>query len=178
MASQKSMIVVPLRRLALAFALCGALSACGLFAAPPQLRGNKVDPEALAELTPGTSTRADVTALIGSPTTRAAFDDNTWIYISELTQPQVGRFPAVLDQTVLVLTFNDQGVLAGIEKKTKDDSLPVDVVTRTTPSPGTEASFMQQLFGNIGRFNALGTSAQGGGGGSGGGSRGGAPTPY
>lgn len=180
-ASPKTKIVVPFQRVALAFALCGALSACSLFASPPQLRGNKVDPEALAELTPGTSTRADVTALIGSPTTKAAFDDNTWIYISELTQPQVGRFPAVVDQTVLVLTFTDQGVLSGVEKKTKDDSLSVDVVTRTTPSPGTEASFMQQLFGNIGRFNALGTSAQGGGGGSGsggGGSRGGAPTPY
>jgi outer membrane protein assembly factor BamE (lipoprotein component of BamABCDE complex) len=163
-----------LRRPALALLLFGLLSGCSLFAAPPQLRGNKVDPEVLKELTPGTSTRADVTALIGSPTTRAAFDDNTWIYISELTQPQVGRFPAVLDQTVLVLTFDDQGVLSGIDKKTKDDSLPVQVVTRTTPSPGTEASFMQQLFGNIGRFNALGTSAQN----TTSGSRGGAPTPY
>ncbi|MGE0416856.1 MAG: outer membrane protein assembly factor BamE [Acetobacteraceae bacterium] len=172
MASQTTEITGRLRRAALAVLLCGVVSGCSLFAAPAHLRGNKVDPDSLAELVPGTSTRADVTALIGSPTARAAFDDSTWIYISELTQPQVGRFPAVLDQTVLVLTFNDQGVLSGIEKKTKDDSLPVQVVTRTTPSPGTEASFMQQLFGNIGRFNALGTSSPGST------SGGGAPKPY
>jgi hypothetical protein len=50
------------------------------------------------------------------------------------------------------------------------------VIARTTPSPGTEASFLQQLLGNIGRFNPAGVgSAGGGGGGGGGGSAGGAP---
>jgi hypothetical protein len=44
------------------------------------------------------------------------------------------------------------------------------VVARTTPSPGTEAGFFQQLFGNIGRFVPGATSAQGIGGG--------APSPY
>jgi len=150
-----------------------ALTACSMFEAQPQLRGNKVDQEQLKELTPGTSTRADVAALIGSPTIRAPFDDNTWIYISETTQSQVGRMPAVLDQNVLLLNFDDTGVLRRIEAKTKEDGLPVSVVSRTTPSPGTEASFLQQLFGNIGRFNALGSSA-----GSGSSPSGGAPKPY
>lgn len=149
------------------------LGACSMFEAQPQYRGNRVDKEHLQELTPGTSTRADVAALIGSPTIRAPFDDNTWIYISETTQSQVGRMPAVLDQNVLVLNFDDSGVLRQIEAKTKDDGLPVTVVSRTTPSPGTEASFLQQLFGNIGRFNALGSSAAASGGQSGG-----APKPY
>ena len=144
-----------------------------MFEAQPQYRGNKVDKDQLQELTPGTSTRADVAALIGSPTIKAPFDDNTWIYISETTQSQVGRMPAVLDQNVLVLNFDDAGVLRQIEAKTKEDGLPVNVVSRTTPSPGTEASFLQQLFGNIGRFNALGAGAA-----TGGGQSGGAPKPY
>jgi outer membrane protein assembly factor BamE (lipoprotein component of BamABCDE complex) len=156
-----------------ALAACLALAGCGLFAAAPQVRGNKVDADQLKELTPGTSTRADVTALIGSPTVRAAFDDNTWIYISEVTQPRIGRTQAVLDQNVVVLTFSDQGVLRDVATRNKADSLPVDVVARTTPSPGTEASFLQQLFGNIGRFNAGGMTA-----GTGSGPSGGAPKPY
>ena len=41
----------------------------------PVVRGNKVDAEHLKELVPGTSTKADVTALIGSPTARDSFDD-------------------------------------------------------------------------------------------------------
>lgn len=153
------------------------LTGCSFFEAPPQPRGNRVDAEQLRELTPGTSTRADVTALIGSPTVRAPFDDNTWIYISETTQSRVGRMPAVLAQEVVVLTFREDGVLREIDKKTKDDSMPVDVVSRTTPSPGTEASFLQQLFGNIGRFNTISSSQTSGGGGIGGAS-GGAPRPY
>jgi len=150
------------------------IGACGLFEAPPQLRGNRVDPEDLKALVPGTSTRADVTALIGSPTARATFDDNTWLYISETTYNRIGRTPGVQDQQVVVLTFNDQGVLNALETRDQSDAESVSVVTRTTPSPGTEASFLQQLFGNIGRFNALGSAQPGGGGGA----RGGAPAPF
>jgi len=50
------------------------------------LRGNKVTTGCWHRLVPGTSTRTDVTAAIGSPTTRATFDDNTWLYIGEVTQ--------------------------------------------------------------------------------------------
>ena len=164
----------PLFRMVL-LALCLAPAACTLFEAKPTLRGNRIDPEQLKELTPGTSTRNDVTALVGSPTVRAPFDDNTWIYISETTVPRIGRTPGVLAQDVVVMSFTEQGVLREIEKKGLDDSRPVDVVTRSTPSPGNEASFLQQLFGNIGRFNALTSRTTGSGGG---GARGGAPAPF
>jgi hypothetical protein len=33
------------------------------------------------------------------------------------------------------------------------DAVPVAVASRTTPTPGNEASFLQQLLGNVGRFN-------------------------
>jgi hypothetical protein len=56
-----------------------------------------------------------------------------------------------------VLTFDDRGVLTGVKKYTQDDAIPVAVASRTTPSPGTEASFMQQLIGNIGRYNPTGS---------------------
>ena len=133
---------------------CLLLGGCGFFASNPQLRGNRVDADQLKELVPGTSTRADVTALIGSPTAKATFDDNTWLYISELTRPQIAHTQKVLGQGVVVLSFNEQGVLQDIKTLNQDDSVPVSVVARSTPSPGTEASFLQQLFGNIGRFNA------------------------
>jgi outer membrane protein assembly factor BamE (lipoprotein component of BamABCDE complex) len=134
------------------------LGGCSVFQAESTLRGNRVDADQLKELVPGTSTRADVTALIGSPTARATFDDNTWLYVSEVTRPRVARTPGVLNQHVVVLSFNDQGVLQDVKRLNEDDSVPVTVVARTTPSPGTEASFLQQLFGNIGRFNAFSQS--------------------
>lgn len=142
------------------------MTACSLFVPPLQTRGNKVDPDQLKELVPGTSTQADVTALIGSPTQKATFDENTWLYITETTRPRVGRTLGVLDQHVVALSFDDRGVLAGVKQYGMNDSVPVSVATQTTPSPGTEASFMQQLIGNIGRYNPTGTSGFGTGGGA------------
>jgi outer membrane protein assembly factor BamE (lipoprotein component of BamABCDE complex) len=138
---------------------CLLLGGCSFFESKSQLRGNRVDPDQLKELVPGTSTRADVTALIGSPTAKATFDDNTWMYISEVTRPEIARTQGVLSQAVVVLNFDDKGVLREVKKLGEDDSVPVSMVARTTPSPGTEASFLQQLFGNIGRFNALSPNA-------------------
>jgi outer membrane protein assembly factor BamE (lipoprotein component of BamABCDE complex) len=144
---------------------CLMLSSCGWLMPHPTMRGNKVDADLLKELTPGVSSKADVTAVIGSPTARATFDDNTWIYISEVTQPRIGRTLGELDQNVVVLNFDEGGVLRTVHKLDKADSLPVSVVARTTPSPGTEASFMQQLLGNIGRFNPTGANTSAGVGG-------------
>ena len=162
-----------LRRAALAG--CLLFAGCSLLAPPPQVRGNHVDSDQLKELTPGTSTEADVRSLLGSPTAHATFDDNTWLYIGERTRPRIGATQAVLSQTVVALTFDDNGVLRQVTTKDAANKLPVQVIARTTPSPGTEASFLQQLFGNIGRFNTsgLGTSQSTGSGGGGG-----APSPY
>jgi outer membrane protein assembly factor BamE (lipoprotein component of BamABCDE complex) len=165
----------PLPRCLAALAALLLLAGCSVFQAQSQVRGNRIDPDDLKELVPGTSTRADATALLGSPTARATFDENRWIYISMVTRPRIGRVQGVLSQDVVVLTFNDQGVLQDVERLDQDDSLPVSISSRATPSPGTEASFMQQLFGNIGRFSAgaptsattLGGGAPNGNGGSG-----------
>ena len=130
------------------------LSACSVVEAPKQLRGNRVDDDQLKEMIVGTSTRADATAALGSPTAKATFDDNTWIYIGETTRTRVGRTPGILQQDVVVLSFDAGGVLRGVKRLNQDDGRDVSVVSRATPSPGSEASFMQQLLGNVGKFNA------------------------
>lgn len=124
----------------------------GFLSYPPQVRGNRVDPDRLEELVSGVSTRADVTALLGSPTARATFDNDTWLYISAITRPQIAGTQKLLDQQVVAVSFDDRGVVKSVEKRTEADSRPVDFVSRTTPSPGTDTNFLQQLFGNIGRF--------------------------
>ena len=112
------------------------LGGCSFFEAKEQLRGNHVDADQLKELVPGTSTRADVTALIGSPTARATFDDNTWLYVSEVTRPRIARTQGVLSQDVVVLSFNDQGVLQDVKQLNQDDSVPVSIVARTDAVAG------------------------------------------
>ena len=75
---------------------------------------------------------------------------------------------------MVALSFDDKGVLRTISKKTAGDSMEVGMASGATPSPGSEATIMQQLLGNVGRFNPI----AGAGGGGGGGSPGGAPSGY
>ncbi len=136
------------------------LGGCHVFQAPVVARGNRIDPDALKELVPGTSSRVDVVSLIGSPTAKATFDENRWIYIGQETRIRIGRTPGVLSQDVVVLTFDDKGTLLDVKHLNQDDSRRIAMASGATPSPGSEASFLQQLLGNVGRFNA------GGGGGA------------
>lgn len=160
-----------LLRFAVAMLAIG-LAGCSLLEPKEQLRGNRVDADQLKELTPGTSTRVDVAAVLGSPTLHASFDDNTWLYVSQVTRARIGGTQAVEQQNVTIVSFDNRGVLSGVSTRSQDDALPVSVVDRTTPSPGSEASFLQQLFGNIGRFNAGGIAPTTAG------PSGGAPKPF
>lgn len=153
--------------LLLALALGGCSSMPDFLSFPPQVRGNRIDDSTLAQLVPGTSTRTDVQALLGSPTTRAAFDDNTWIYVSEVTRPQIGGTNWVLDQGALAVKFDNSGVLRSIERKTDDDAGSVAVASGATPSPGSDTSFWSLLLGNVGKFNPMGASGLTGAGSSG-----------
>jgi outer membrane protein assembly factor BamE (lipoprotein component of BamABCDE complex) len=150
--------LVPLALLALLLPQLGGCGAYGLFSFPPQPRGQQVDPTDVTQLVPGTSTRKDVQALLGTPTMTASFDPNTWLYVSQITRPVIAGTLGVRSQHVYALTFDTAGVLRKISFKDRADALPVQVVSRTTPTPGNNASIMQQLIGNIGRFNPAGAT--------------------
>jgi outer membrane protein assembly factor BamE (lipoprotein component of BamABCDE complex) len=147
------------------------LAGCSFFQAQATTRGDPIDIDALKQLTPGTSTTADATALLGSPTAHETFDDNSWLYISQLTRPRVGRLPGVLQQRVVVLNFDANGVLRSVKVYDKADGKNVTMAPGTTATPGASASVLQQLFGNVGRFSGAGETGgdQGGGGLTGGG---------
>ena len=159
------------RTLPVLFAALLMLGGCAIFAPPVQQHGIIVDKDDLDQLVIGTSTRNDVVAAIGSPTMKASFDENTWIYISERTYLRIMRTAGMDNLKVLTLNFDDKGILRGVKWIDPKDQQPVNIVSATTPSPGTEASFMQQLLGNIGKVNpGLGdTSGPGGIGPAGGG---------
>ena len=108
-----------------------------------------VEPELAAAVVPGASSVVTTVHPMGS---------------DRVTQQRIGRTLGELDQKVVVLNFDEKGVLKSIGNVDQDAALPVTMIARTTASPGTEASFMQQLLGNIGKFNAGGTSVAPGGG--------------
>lgn len=146
----------PLLRAALLLLPLCSCAVTHIFAPQTARRGALMDTDALKQLVPGTSTRADVTSVLGSPTAHATFDDNTWIYYSAITASRIGRTPGIDSQNVLELKFDQGGVLRAITKLDQSDAREVAMAPGATPSPGSEASFMQQLLGNVGRFTPAG----------------------
>jgi hypothetical protein len=82
----------------------------------------------------------------------------------------------VLDQEVYVVDFNDDGVVQAVDHKTLKDGEDITPVARTTPAPGRQLTFLEQLIGNLGKFN--GGGGGGGAAASGGESKPPGPNPY
>ncbi|MDE8347433.1 MAG: outer membrane protein assembly factor BamE [Acidocella sp.] len=157
------------------FGVLLALPGCALFTDAPHYRGIEVTPHDLAELTPGISTEADVQALLGPPTFQEQFNPNHWVYLSQITKMRIGQTEGVNAQHVVVMDFNDQGVLSGINQKTKKAAVTVAMDPARTPVPGGKAGFIQQLVGGVGSYNpGIGGAGAGGAGAGAGGLGGGA----
>ncbi|WP_240790983.1 outer membrane protein assembly factor BamE [Roseomonas sp. AR75] len=133
----------------------------GLFDSPRQFRGHAVTDEQLGQIVPGVTTRDDVEALLGSPSSSATFDPSEWYYISAITHQRPGRTLGIVQQDVVVVAFDGTGTVRQVRKLGLEDGREVQMVDRVTPSPGNERSMMQQLFGNIGRVGMTGQQQQG-----------------
>ncbi len=162
---------IPVRfRASLGLAAILALPGCAIFSDQPHYRGIAVSQHDLDELTPGISSEADAQALLGPPTVQEIFDNNNWIYISQITKMRIGRTEGVKQQHVVVLTFDNNGVLQGVSQKNLNNAVMVAMDSKETPVPGGKAGFFQQLVGGVGSYNPLGSAndTSGGGPGSGG----------
>jgi outer membrane protein assembly factor BamE (lipoprotein component of BamABCDE complex) len=138
-----------------------ALLATGLgsCAATVDQRGNLPEPDKLAEIHPGTTTREQVVKILGTPSSTGVFDDKNWYYISRRTS-QVSFFdPDVLDQQVYIVNFDGAGVVRGVDHKDLKDGQDITPAPGATPAPGRELTFLEQVLGNIGRFNKGGSSS-------------------
>lgn len=153
-------------------ALSAAVALAGCATTVDQ-RGNLPPPDEIAQIHPGKTTKQQVASLLGTPSSVGVFNDKDWYYISRRTK-QVAFFdPKVMDQEVYIVDFNDDGVVQAVDHKTLRNGREIEPVARTTPAPGRELSFLEQLIGNLGKFNG-----SGGGSSSGGGGKPAGPNPY
>ena len=72
-------------------------------------RGFAPTPGSVEKLDVGSQSREDVVRLIGSPSTVGTFNPNVWYYISQKQETYAFFKPAMLEQNVMQLTFNDSG---------------------------------------------------------------------
>lgn len=138
-------------------------------------RGNLPPSDEVAQIHPGKTTKDQVIKILGSPSSVSVFSDKNWYYISARTKQYAFFSPTLLDQQVYVVDFNDDGVVKAVEHKTLRDGKEIQPIARATPAPGRELSFLEQLIGNLGKFNSGGG---GGGAGASGAARPPGPNPY
>jgi outer membrane protein assembly factor BamE (lipoprotein component of BamABCDE complex) len=127
------------------------------------IHGFVPNPENLEQVVPGVTSRDEVWALLGTPTSRSTENDSRWYYLTRMTEHLAFYDPDYRGGSVVVVDFNDAGTVEHLEVRALPDIEIFAFVDRETPTQGKDLSLLEQLFGNIGKFNRGATSAGSGG---------------
>lgn len=127
-----------------------------LAACTPQMdsHGEHVDPDRLQTIRPGVQNRDEVARILGSPASTSAFGDESWYYISDVTETYSIFDTDVTERQVVTVRFDQQGVVKEVDLFGLERGREVELVDRETPSFGESGSLLDQFMGNLGRFNA------------------------
>ena len=139
-------------RLLLVAALGLALAAC-----TPTIdrRGYLPRQSTLAQVQVG-MTKAQLESLLGSPSTTATikFSGDSYYYISSTVEQTAFFKPKEVDRKVFAVRFDQNDQVTSFALYGLEDGQVININTRTTPTRGRELSVLQQIFGNIGKFDA------------------------
>ena len=143
------------RRRSLRMAGLAVVGVLALTGCQPRIdsRGYVPDPDDIDRIKAGLQGREEVQEILGTPSSVSTFKDDRWYYISKKTRTLAFFTPTVLDQNVVVVEFDEGGFVKELRRYAMEDGLIIDPVTRKTPAPGRELSFIEQLVGNLGKFN-------------------------
>jgi len=130
-------------RLAAPLLVAASIAACG---GQVSSHGNRPDPEFLSQIRPGAQNKAQVQALLGSPSSVAPFDNDTWLYVSQKSE-QTWFLPRdTVDRQVVRIRFDESGQVASVEELALEDGEDVSLVERTTPTRGENLTFIDQMW--------------------------------
>ncbi len=114
--------------------------------------GNLLQDFQIEEVKAGESTRSDVLRLLGSPTTQSTFNNDVWYYIGQETEKRGILDHEVVNERIVAVTFDENGIVNKIEN-IDGNRQNIPYARTKTPTHGNDLTFMQQLLGNLGRFN-------------------------
>ncbi|MEO1019043.1 MAG: outer membrane protein assembly factor BamE [Pseudomonadota bacterium] len=135
--------------------ICVLITAAGaMLGCSPQVRnhGHLVDPEALSQIRPGITDKQQVAGILGSPSSVSTFDDDRWYYISQQTERYSFYDEDITKQDVLTISFDGRGVVTGVDEHGMELAKAINISDDETPTLGKELTILEQLVGNIGRF--------------------------
>lgn len=141
------------RRGALALALGAALLAAGC---SPVYRNHGYVPleEDLAKIEVGKSTRDDVAAAVGRPSSAGLLEGSGWYYVGSRWKHYGAFPPEELDRQVVAITFTQAGLVENVERFGLERGEVVVLSRRITETSIKGIGLIQQLMGSFGRVSA------------------------
>lgn len=138
-------------RRAIAVAVLATAVAC-----TPIIRNHGYTPTAedLELIVTGQDTRESVTALAGPPTSTGLRADSAFYYVSSKFRHFGPLAPEETDRQVLVISFDDAGLVSNIQRFGLQDGRVVVLSRRVTDNSVRDSTFLRQLLGSLGRVNA------------------------
>jgi outer membrane protein assembly factor BamE (lipoprotein component of BamABCDE complex) len=109
-----------------------------------------VIPEGALQQIPIGATQEQVLIVMGTPSTVATVSGDTFYYISQRTESAAAFIPDTpTDQRVVAIYFDKNRRVERLADYGLKDGRVFDYVSRTTPTGGRDASYVQSIFGNF-----------------------------
>lgn len=143
-----------IRRAALvAFACSLVLGACTPVTSYQGFQAVEANP---AEVQVGVDSKSTVLERLGTPSATAPLDQNTWFYISQISDAVAFRQPVVRRRDVVAIAFNNEDEkVASVKTYSLKDGHVIDYNDNKTPTRGRELSVLEQILGTIGQGGML-----------------------
>jgi len=138
-----------------------SLAVLGACTARVSERGYVFDERDLVRLEPKVTTKPQVREIMGSPSTASLIEGESWFYISSVQATYAFFKPEEIERKVVAVFFDESGMVVDeVGYYGLEDGQIINLVERETPTGGRELTVLQQIFGNVGRFNAPAASQQ------------------
>jgi outer membrane protein assembly factor BamE (lipoprotein component of BamABCDE complex) len=134
--------------------LLAAALASAACAPTTQVHGFVPSQADVSRITPGVDTAGTVEQILGRPSSSGLLRDGAWYYVQSTVQSFTYNAPRVVDRTVLAVTFDQQGIVTGIDRYGIEDGRVINLTSRTTDTAGRQMGILEQLFGNLLRIDA------------------------
>ncbi len=110
--------------------------------------------EELESVIVGVDTRGAVEELLGLPTTGGVTREDGFYYIASRWEHYAYRKPRPVEREIVAITFDSESIVENIARYGLEDGKVVVLSRRVTDGGAGEISFIRQLMGDFGSFNA------------------------
>ncbi len=108
----------------------------------------------LSEVLVGVDSRDSVADIIGPPTAGGVSGDGNFYYVQSRFRHYAYQAPQEIEREVVAISFDAEGIVSNVERFGLEDGRIVALSRRVTDDGIRDTTFLRQLFGALGNFDA------------------------